>query len=128
MENRRGLGRILECASWLGKEVRRKQESPSLGKINSRSVKTSYHVDANRGIDGNKKIKGRKERIVVDTLCLPMAIKVHKANIYDSKGTMPTIKIWRKIPKTQQNTCRRRVSMRFVNVGEGYRLGVGNCA
>jgi transposase len=30
---------------------------PSLGLIDSRSVKTSHHVDRCRGIDGNKKIK-----------------------------------------------------------------------
>ncbi len=68
-----------------------KEESPSLGIIDSRSVKTSHHVDTDRGIDGNKKIKGRKDHIVVDTLGLPMAIKVHEANIHDSKGAKPTI-------------------------------------
>ena len=68
-----------------------KNESPSLGIIDSRSVKTSHHVDTDRGIDGNKKIKGRKEHVVVDTLGLPMAIKVHEANIHDSKEAVPTI-------------------------------------
>ena len=68
-----------------------KSESPSLGIIDSRSVKTSHHVDKDRGVDGNKKIKGRKEHIVVDTLGLPMSINVHEANIHDSKGAVPTI-------------------------------------
>ena len=68
-----------------------KNENPSLGIIDSRSVKTSHHVDTDRGIDGNKKIKGRKEHIVVDTLGLPMSINVHEANIHDSKGAVPTI-------------------------------------
>ena len=52
-------------------EVRRlagREDSPSLGIIDSRSVKSSHHVDADRGIDGNNKRKGRKEHIVVDTL------------------------------------------------------------
>ena len=57
-----------------------------MGIIDSRSVKTSHHVDSDRGIDGNKKIKGRKEHIVVDTLGLPMAVAVHEANLHDSKG------------------------------------------
>ena len=48
-----------------------REETPSLGIIDSRSVKSSHHVDTDRGIDGNKKIKGRKEHIVVDTLGLP---------------------------------------------------------
>ena len=68
-----------------------REESPNLGIIDSRSVKTSHHVDTNRCIDGNKKIKGRKEHIIVDTLGIPMAIKVHEANIHDSKGAMTTI-------------------------------------
>lgn len=40
------------------------EESSSMGIIDSRSVKSSHHVDADRGIDGNKKINGRKEHIV----------------------------------------------------------------
>ncbi len=43
------------------------EESPSLGIIDSRSVKTSHHTDKDRGIDGNKKTKGRKQHVVVDT-------------------------------------------------------------
>ena len=54
--------------------------------IDSRSVRTSHHIDGQRGIDGNKKIKGRKEHIVVDTLGLPMSVRVHPANVHDSVG------------------------------------------
>ena len=39
-----------------------------------------------------KKIKGRKEYIVVDTLELPMTTVIHLAIIYDSKGAIPVIK------------------------------------
>jgi len=31
-----------------------KEDTPSLGIIDSRSVKSSHHVDSERGIDGNK--------------------------------------------------------------------------
>ena len=61
-----------------------REETPSLGIIDSRSVKSSHHVDADRGIDGNKKIKGRKEHIVVDTLGLPLSVALHEANVHDS--------------------------------------------
>ncbi len=75
-------------------------ESPSMGIIDSRSVKTSHHVDKDRGIDGNKKIKGRKEHIVVDTLGLPMSVSIHEANIHDSKGAEQTIeKLEHKFPR-----------------------------
>lgn len=39
-----------------------------------------------------KKIKGRKEHIIVDTPGLPMAVKVHTANIHDSVGAVRPIK------------------------------------
>lgn len=82
---------LLDILHKLARKSIGKQESSSMGIIDSRSVKTSHHVDTNRGIDGNKKIKGRKEHVVVDTLELPMAIKVHEANIHDSKGAVPTM-------------------------------------
>lgn len=54
--------------------------SPSVRLIDSRSVRTSHHIDSSeKGIDGGKKVKGRKEHIIVDMLRLPMAIKVHAA-------------------------------------------------
>ena len=62
-----------------------------MGIIDSRSIKSSHHVAHDRGIDGNKKIKGRKEHIVVDTLGLPMGVVVHKANIHDSVGAHSVI-------------------------------------
>lgn len=79
------------------------EESPSLGIIDSRSVKTTQHVDKERGIDGNKKEKGRKDRIVVDTLGLPLAVFVHKANLYDSKGAEPALeKLAHKFPRLKK--------------------------
>ena len=58
-----------------------KQTSPSVGLIDSRSVSTSHHIDSSEyGIDGGKRVKGRKEHIIVDTLGLPMAVKIHAAN------------------------------------------------
>ena len=66
--------------------------SPSIGLIDSRSVGTSHHVcGSERGIDGGKKVKGRKEHIIVDTLGLPMAACVHAANIHDSVGAVEPI-------------------------------------
>ncbi len=68
-----------------------KKASPSLGIIDSKSIKSSHHVDGDKGIDGNKKVKGRKQHIMVDTLGLPMSIIVHRANIYDGKGALDVI-------------------------------------
>ena len=69
-----------------------REASPSVGLMDSRSVRTSHHIDSSEyGIDGGKKVKGRKKHIIVDTLGLPMAVKVHAANIHDSVGAVEPI-------------------------------------
>jgi len=68
-----------------------RNESPSMGIIDSRSVKTSHHVDSVRGLDGNKKIKGRKQHIIVDSQGYLMSVAVHEANVHDSKGAPKVI-------------------------------------
>ena len=80
-----------------------KEESPSLGIIDSRSAKTTQHVDKERGIDRNKKIKGRKDQVVVDTMGLPMAVYVLEASIHDSKGAESALeKHAHKFPKLKK--------------------------
>jgi transposase len=51
--------------------------------IDSQSVKKVGLIHLDTGIDGNKKVNGRKRNIVVDTLGLPIAIFVCAANIQD---------------------------------------------
>lgn len=77
---------IKEILSVLVKYVRTaagRNESSILGIINSRNVKTPYHVKKDCGIDGNKKIKGRKDYIVSYVLGLPLKMMIHAANIFD---------------------------------------------
>jgi Transposase and inactivated derivatives len=75
---------------YLRKKVGKKR-SPSVGIIDSRSIKTSHHSDCTKGIDGGKKIKGRKQHIIVDTMGLLLGVTVHAANIHDSKGAIDVI-------------------------------------
>jgi putative transposase len=73
----------------LRKALRKKngrKESASLGIIDSHSVRMSSISGQQRGIDGNKKIKGSKRHIIVDTMGLMICIVAHPANIHDSKG------------------------------------------
>jgi len=52
----------------------------SAGAIDSQSVKVVAFLDEDTGIDGGKKIHGRKRHLLVDTLGLPLAVHVSAAN------------------------------------------------
>ena len=87
-------GIIEELLDFIRTKIRKtsgKEDSPGIGIIDSRSVKTSHHVDTVRGFDGNKKIKGRKQHVIVDDQGNLMSVKVHEANIHDSTGAPDVI-------------------------------------
>ena len=63
-----------------------KKATPSVGIVDSQSVKACNLCEGDIGYDGGKKIKGRKRHIVVDTLGLIMITVIHAANIHDSVG------------------------------------------
>ncbi len=67
-----------------------RESSPSVGVIDSQSVRGTYR-GRERGIDGGKRVKGRKRHIVVDTQGLVLAVKVHPANRHDSKAAMEVL-------------------------------------
>lgn len=62
----------------------KREASPSVGIIDSQSVKCSEWGVVPKGYDGHKKVNGRKRHIVVDTLGLVLVVVVHAANIHDS--------------------------------------------
>jgi putative transposase len=62
-----------------------KKRSPSVGLIDSQSVKTTRIGGEARGYDGGKKIKGRKRHIITDTNGWLLSVIVHAANEHDSQ-------------------------------------------
>ena len=66
------------------REIMGKQRSPSVGIIDSQSVKnTAVSGQSDSGYDGGKKIKGRKRHLMVDTLGLIIVAWVTSADWQD---------------------------------------------
>lgn len=61
-----------------------KAPSPSLGVIDSQSVRLSPMIGNQRGTDGGKQVNGRKRTILTDTRGRVWRCEVHPANTHDS--------------------------------------------
>lgn len=58
---------------------------PSAAAVDSQSVKIVAFVNEQTGVDGGKKVNGRKRHLLVDVLGLPLAIHVSAANEHDGQ-------------------------------------------
>ncbi len=77
MDSLRSLVRVSEGRS----------PNPTAGIIDARTNKSAVkYVNFDIGYDAGKKIKGRKQHIIVDILGLPIAVLVHAADIQDRDG------------------------------------------
>ena len=82
---------LLDCVRNIIRKKAGREESPSAACIDSRSVKTTRSGGLCRGIDGGKKVKGRKQHIITDTMGLLLVVIVHAANIHDSQAAYDVI-------------------------------------
>lgn len=107
--------RNCECFAAVNDRLRRllrkqagRDENASAAIIDSQSVKTSEEGALERGFDAGKKINGRKRHILVDTLGLLLAVKVHAGNIQDRDGAKLLLK-----------TCYERLPRLFLIWADG---------
>ena len=69
-----------------------KESTPSFVCIDSQSIKAAPFINQQGGLDGNKKVNGRKRHLLVDTLGLVWTFIVHAANIYDGTESPKLVK------------------------------------
>jgi putative transposase len=79
------MGKTLRTACKKSRAAMGRKPEPGYGLIDSRSVKTAMAAQ-NKGYDGGKKVKGRKQHIVTDTQGHLLHVRVHAANIHDTVG------------------------------------------
>ncbi len=95
-----------ELLDHLAIEERKRQErenTPSLLAIDSQSVKSVQFIGSDTGVDGGKKIKGRKRTILVDTLGIPWAVKVSSAGLSDNQAGIQALEVLKgKVPRLQK--------------------------
>ncbi len=80
-----GSGFTTLYTSWNGC-ARGRGRQPSAGCLDSQSVKNVGGKQEARGYDAGKKITGRKRHLLVDTIGLPIAVKVTAASESDQAG------------------------------------------
>ena len=71
--------------------VHDREESPSLLLVDAQSVRLTPMISKDRGIDGGKRINGRKRSILTDTLGRIWRVEVHAANIHDGRAGLDLI-------------------------------------
>lgn len=96
------LFKLNEALNIYERSRRNKSDSPGMLSIDSQSIKAGPFVSENKGIDGNKKINGRKRHIVTDTLGLVWNVVVHSANQYDGQTANQVINPLKKPPYNLQ--------------------------
>lgn len=78
------IDRINHALNQLERVLKGRKPLPSLGLADSQSIKLAPMIYEHRGIDGNKKVNGRKRHVLVDTLGRIYATHIHAANFHDS--------------------------------------------
>jgi transposase len=72
------------------REALGREASPTVGVIDSQSVKTC-EAGGPRGFDAGKKVKGRKRHVVTDTEGHLVGVQVHAADVQDRDGAVGVI-------------------------------------
>lgn len=109
------LPKIIKRLSEKARTKSKRFKRPTVAVIDSQSVRSAL-PQSQKGIDGNKRIKGIKRQIAVDSQGLPLAISTTTANVHDSKGASEVLKTIAELYPT----------VSFVKADNGYQGALKN--
>jgi putative transposase len=93
---------LLDCLAIKERKRQEREATPSLLAIDSQSIKSVQFIGSETGIDGNKKINGRKRTILVDILGIPWCVKVTFAGLSDNQAGVRALESLKgKVPRLQ---------------------------
>jgi len=102
-----------------------KEQTPSLLSIDSLSVKSGPFTSESKGVDGNKKINGRKRHVITDTLGLVWGVVVGAANENDgvvaNRVVVPLLGYLNRMEKILADQAYKTTFMKWV---EGNIIGI----
>ena len=108
--------RVYHVLRALWRQRKGRHKHPTGGCQDSQSVK-SPAGPGTRGYDSNKKIKGRKRHLLVDTQGLPLEVVVTQANVSDTAGAH---RLWTRLGRRRGVTKK----LRKVWVDSGYKKSI----
>ena len=100
-----------------------RKTTPSAVAVDSQSVKKTSFVSLDTGIDGNKRVNGRKRHIAVDAFGYPIVLCVTAANVSDNEAGKTLAD--RLYTKLQAWSARHSTSNRLtlIRADNGYKAG-----
>jgi putative transposase len=111
---------LLDALNMAERRRQGREETPSLLAVDSQSAKTVAFVSLETGIDGGKRVKGRKRHLAVDTLGLPWAVKVTAGNVSDSAaGCQLADRLKGKVPRLKKLAADQAYRSTFTEHVEG---------
>ena len=115
-----GAEQLLDSLVVIERKRQHRMDSPSLVAIDSQTVKIVQFIEEETGIDGNKKINGRKGSIAVDRLGLPWSLAVTSANTSDNEaGKLVVDRLGGKVPRLKTIAADHGYKVSFIEHVEG---------